>query len=341
MATLTKGQTLRGKKWDYRIIEPIRGDGTHSAAVFKASVLSKNDSTCDPTWAVIKTALPSDGDAQQNLKREYDTYCLPEVANSPYFREMYDGIDNPHNSDTDATETTSFLALEWLDSTLADLRYADVVFNYNIMKVIIENMLSSSDVLDQLSLINLDIKPVDILLSNVDSGCPSVKIADLGLVYVDGTCSSVQPLAMRAPEVYEGQPCVDRSQTWACAATLFCWMKPGILGAAGSPHPLADEAWCIAKIRRLFPNWSPSPTDDSLQQSIFRSSERFIENPRPDLKSISSLEDEMQAIDMLPEVRDLLRYLFVTDPNQRPSAAEALASTYFQNLAKKAHACSE
>ncbi|KAI1120585.1 kinase-like domain-containing protein [Nemania abortiva] len=340
MATLTRGQTLRGEKWDYRIVEPIGGDGTHSSAVFKASVLSKNGSTCDPTWAVIKTALPNDDVAQQNLRREYDTYRLLEVANSPYFRKMYDGIDNPNNFDTDATETTSFLALEWLDSTLADLRYTDVMFNYSIMKAVIDTMLSSSGVLDGQVRVNTDIKPANILLSNVDSGWPTVKTADLGLVFVNGTRCFAQPLAMRAPEVYEGQPCVDRSQTWACAATLLCWMKPGILGAAGNLHPLIEEAWCIAKIRRLFPNWSPSPTEDPLQKIMFRSSERLIKN-QPNLEKISSLEDEMQTIDMLPEVRDLLRFLFVTDPNERPSAAEALASDYFQNLAKKAHTCSE
>ncbi|KAL9593301.1 MAG: hypothetical protein Q9179_005959 [Wetmoreana sp. 5 TL-2023] len=351
---MVSGQTLHGVKWSYRIVEPIEGDGTQSSLLFKASVLPKNESTRVPTWsaifqqvaasskanisirAVIKTAQPDDKTARRNLQREYDTYCLPQVAKSLCFREMYDIIGDPQNFDDDAAETVPCLALEWMDSTLAKLSYTDAMHSYTIMKAIIETVLSGSVVLDGQNLVNTDTKPSNVLFSNIDTDCPRFKISDLGLVYPDGSRLFAQPYAMRAPEVFEGRPHVHRSQTWACAAMLLCWMKPGVLGLAGNKCPMFRESWCIAKIRRLFPDWSPSPIDNEIRLAEFRYSEELINDLPSDIKNITPLEDELKAACPLPEVRDLLRRLFVIDLEKRPSAAEALASEEFQALAEKA-----
>jgi hypothetical protein len=116
------------------------------------------------------------------------------------------------------------------------------------------------------------------------------------LVHLDGSRALCQPHAMRAPEVYEGRPCVHHSQIWACAAMLLCWMKPGGLGLAGNPNVLFREAWCIAKIRQLFPNWTPSPVEDAVHQAEFELSEELIMD-HLDLGKISSLEGEMRTVD--------------------------------------------
>lgn len=140
---------------------------------------------------------------------------------------------------------------------------------------------------------------------------------------------------MRAPEVFEGRPCVHRSQVWACAAMLLSWMKPGILGTAGNTNPLFHNSWCIAKIRQLFPDWRPSPINDSVIQAEFKLSEELIED-FTEIRNVSSLENEMQTVFMLPEVSDLLRRLFVVDSEKRLSAEEALKSNEFLALARKA-----
>jgi hypothetical protein len=44
------------------------------------------------------------------------------------------------------------------------------------------------------------------------------------------------------------------------------------------------------------------------------------------IEEILPLEDETQTMDLLPELRDVLRSLLVTDPARRPSAAQVLAS---------------
>lgn len=40
--SLSRGQVLPGARWDYSIIEPLKGDGTHISAAFKAKIVPKH-----------------------------------------------------------------------------------------------------------------------------------------------------------------------------------------------------------------------------------------------------------------------------------------------------------
>ncbi|KAL8722864.1 MAG: hypothetical protein Q9181_007408 [Wetmoreana brouardii] len=345
MSTFISRQILPGAQWKYQIVEPLKGDGTHSSTIFEARVLPK---------AIIKTAAPDNDDARQCLKRELDVYRLPSIAKSPWFRKMHDVIGEPQNFDDGTSKPVPCLALEWMDHTLADLPCANAMRSYSIMKAVIETVMSSCVVLGDQQRVNTDTKAANILLSNVDTGHPITRIADLGLgmralldlvrtsadalsLYRDGSHCLAQPFALRAPEVHEGRRCVHRSQIWACAAVLLCWMKPGVLGPAGSPLVLCHEAWSVAKIRRLFPDWTPMPLEHSMRQLEFACSEEFIQNPKSDIQNTSSLEDELRTVKMLPEVSDLLRLLFVVSLEKRASAAEVLASKEYLALVEKAH----
>ena len=140
---------------------------------------------------------------------------------------------------------------------------------------------------------------------------------------------------MRAPEVFLGQSCTGTSQVWAVAAMILCWIKPGILGVADSPSPIINEAWCMAKLLRLFPRWEfPSPDEferPSLKASV-KSASRIKE--MEEMQHISSLEEEMTKLEIPQELRDLLRLMLVTDPSKRPSASFVLASAEFRALEK-------
>lgn len=178
-----------------------------------------------------------------------------------------------------------------------------------------------------------------------------MKVGDLGLgeqvsieqryayantltVFPAGSRFSAQPFAMRAPEVWEGQPCTQPSQVWALAAMLLFWMKPGILGTWGCPLSILCEPWCITKLMWLFPNWNVPPIEDTLRQSVFNMAKGFVKKPLPEQERISSLEDEMRNLNTLPELKDLLRFMLVVNQHERPSAKHVLASREFLALEK-------
>lgn len=139
---------------------------------------------------------------------------------------------------------------------------------------------------------------------------------------------------MRAPEVFLGEPCTEPLQVWAVAAMLLFWIKPGILGAWDSPHPLINEAWCMAKIKRLFPH-RDIPTPDEIDRHTLKAaiqSARRFNKEVPDLQAISSFDVEIRKVEVLQPFGDLLRLMFVADPVERPSASSVLASSSFRSF---------
>lgn len=151
------------------------------------------------------------------------------------------------------------------------------------------------------------------------------------IVFPAGHRFEAQPYSMRAPEVFLGQACTEPSQVWAVAAMLLCWIKPGVLGEWDSPHFLIDKAWSMVKIKRLFPNWNiPTPDEvegDALKAAV--NSARRMSREEPDLQAILPLTEETRGVEMPQQLRDLLRFMLVADPSERPSASSVLASREF------------
>ena len=70
--------------------------------------------------AVVKTADVKDQVQRECLLREYNNYRRPCIASSKNFRKMYDTVGDQ----TSWTAQKPFcLALEWIDTTLADLPF--------------------------------------------------------------------------------------------------------------------------------------------------------------------------------------------------------------------------
>jgi serine/threonine protein kinase len=137
---------------------------------------------------------------------------------------------------------------------------------------------------------------------------------------------------MRAPEVFLGHAYTEISQVWAIAATLLCWIKPGTLGVWDSPHYLINEAWSVAKIKRLFPHWL-IPTPDEVEVDELKITVEHAVNMSkevPELLDILPLKLLMQAIEMPQELRNLLCLMMVVDPSARPSASSVLTSRDFR-----------
>lgn len=54
MSSLAPGHLLQGARWDYRIVDAVKGDSTHTSTVYKAKVLPRENATNVPKWLVIR-----------------------------------------------------------------------------------------------------------------------------------------------------------------------------------------------------------------------------------------------------------------------------------------------
>lgn len=163
MSSLAPGNILQGAHWNYRVVNPVKGDNTHTSSVFKAEVLSRlnaRNAPGAPQWfvmfyslprplrlnmlsrALIKVASPSDAASTENMNRETRTYHLPGVASTHCFRKMYDVIDN------------STVALEWLDTTLAEVEYQPTMHTYFLLMSVLRAALTSCVVLESHGYVN-------------------------------------------------------------------------------------------------------------------------------------------------------------------------------------------
>lgn len=98
------------------------------------------------------------------------------------FRKLYDVIDN------------STIALEWLDTTLAEVKYQPNMCTYFLIRSVLRAVLTTCVTLQGHKYVNtgrvtaleelvttLDYKPANILLSGIRSNRVVAKVGDLGL----------------------------------------------------------------------------------------------------------------------------------------------------------------
>ncbi|KAJ5382424.1 hypothetical protein N7517_000335 [Penicillium concentricum] len=329
MSSLSPGNILQGADWNYRILDLVKGDNTHISTVFKAEIIPHEyprSALKAPQWAFIKRALNSDAIAVKNMDREIQAYSLPGVASSQLFRKLYDVVD-------DRT-----IALEWLDTTLAELRYqTSHIGTLSLITSVLRAALTSCVILEGSKYVNTDFKPANILLCSIGSDCITAKVGDLGLVVPVGELINAQPYAMRAPEVFLGQACAEPSQVWAVAAMLLCWIKPGVLGMWGSTHPLLNVPWSMAKVKRLFPDWN-IPIADEVDGHFLKACvniAKTLSETKPELQAILPFDEEIKTVEMPDQLRDLFRFMLIHDPVKRPSASSVLKSRElraFENL---------
>ncbi|KAK4239538.1 hypothetical protein C8A03DRAFT_32397 [Achaetomium macrosporum] len=276
------------------------------------------------TRAIVKTDTP---DRWKWLKREFNAYPYPSIKKSPHIRSMYDWINDyktpasfgHQDAFEAAAEKEPFcLVLEWLDEPLSKLDPAIYRHNPAFMAALFEGMLGG------------------------------VKdIGTAGLIWTAGedgyNKADLQPLAMRAPEVFNGWGCFHTSNVWSIGTTVLCWLKQYILG----PHDnklgsLFDEAWCMAKIIRLFEKYKgtmPGPPEDAkrVKKTIHKLAYDLLTQPDDgDEYSMHvparPFDEVVPKLDISPEVEAMLRRFFVLDHNARPTAQELLQSFEFCKL---------
>ncbi|KAJ8118876.1 hypothetical protein OPT61_g210 [Boeremia exigua] len=241
--SLHLGQTLRDARWSYLIVEDIE-TGSFTSNLFKAKILPRAPIRPPGQWAAIKFA--SEQKAFEMLKWEHKCYQNPVILSSSHLRTLYEGI-NLHGCST--PESSFCLAFEWMDCTPKNLSSDMYQQRHVLHKSASKAVLSALDILKSQRLVHTDIKNDNIFISGVNEPIPTVKLGDLGLVRSEGFEDyPVQPLTMRAPEVWSGRGCFHCSDVWAFAVTLFDWIKPCVLGVNDMPQGHWPQPWAMAKL---------------------------------------------------------------------------------------------
>ncbi|OOF91832.1 hypothetical protein ASPCADRAFT_133908 [Aspergillus carbonarius ITEM 5010] len=323
---LPSGFIIHGSRWSYRIIYQIGGGGKeHNFTVFKAEVIPHNipsptyNAPTPPQWAVIKIPSPRQWHATGMTFMECErlAYSFADVNTSGYFRQLYQMID--HRT----------LALEWMDTTLDQIPYQPNMRTFSLILIVLKAVLESCVILDKSQHVNANIHPRSIYLSNINTNNVTVKI-----VFPSHCYTNTQLPTFRAPEIFLLQPCTSPAQVWSVGATILYWIRPGILGPAGVFNPIIDEAWCMAKLKRLFPEWNiPAPEGvvDAEYRSKLYAARGFCQEIEQ-LMGISSVEGELRRMGVPKEVRDVVRLMMVLDPGERPLAREVLESKEMRAL---------
>lgn len=132
----------------------------------------------------------------ENLNRECQSYLWPGVASSTCFRKLYEVVD----TSSEAAAGDKYVALEWLDTTLAQMKYQPGKDTYVLIEKVLSAALHSCLVLESYDcvdtgmdyecdclkphcslLTSLDYRPANILLSGIGTSQITANVGDLGL----------------------------------------------------------------------------------------------------------------------------------------------------------------
>ncbi|MCJ1259168.1 hypothetical protein MMC24_007004 [Lignoscripta atroalba] len=320
------GQVFRGGKGKYELLEHLKG-----SSVFKARVLS-NPST-QGEWAVVKCAVTKD--EQTALKREYRNYGISEIASCPYIRTLYDTV----RPDEDSGDPPC-LVFEWMDLDLRSVPANQFRGDPRLPKIVSKAVLSALKRFKRLNAVHTDININNIYLSDIDGPAPIAKVGDLGNLITEGsTKQRGQSLPCRAPEVWQGLGCQHSSDIWSLGVTLARQLSPQpIFGPHDKIIEGFTEAWCIAKIIRLFGPLG-QPVECQAYKDEFELAEQLavMDNPHDGLKLIKggTLREELQRLSdpsVSPQLLDFIEALLVVDHSKRPTASEALQHSYLKSF---------
>ncbi|OBT87324.1 CMGC/DYRK protein kinase [Pseudogymnoascus sp. 03VT05] len=332
---VTVGQILKGRNGLYEVIETLKTN-----TVFKAAILTSTSEEIPlgaQQLAVIKTE--TDASMKYVFNRERNNYELPHMASCKTIRALRDVI----SFDPQKPLEPQCMVFEWMDQDLRTVAYSRFCSKPELPRVIARSVLETLAFLKETyGAFHSDINPNNILLSNVDSSCPVVKVGDLGNMLREGYDDTrIQSLPTRAPEVWCGLGCFHSSDVWSLGATLMFWLAQRLVFGAGDK--IIDnntEAWCIAKIIRLVGPISPPVNEAFLDEfSLARALEKEgYEDPETgEMKqfiTVGTIRQEIERIEGVPQdLIEFIEYLLVIDHTKRPTAREALGHPYLADVA--------
>lgn len=113
--------------------------------------------------------------------------------------------------------------------------------------------------------------------------------------------------------------------------TVVELFKSDLFGFSDMNCNVTVEGWCIAKLILLFGGDLGPLADNDVAKMEFKLGRLLAEwvDKGERVVKVSSLEEEMQNMDMPQALKVFMSYLFIVDSDKRPSAAQALASKEF------------
>ncbi|KAF1954996.1 hypothetical protein CC80DRAFT_110117 [Byssothecium circinans] len=344
------GKFLTGGKYTYKLVERLQLNQTVLSTVWKAEILNNSRYQRPAKWAIIKTATAK---RQRWLRREREAFDRRAIYQSRHIRSLYDEINQDISENGFHGNTAAFeeavqsnpycLVLEHFDVPLSALDPAKYKDNPVFMAALFEGMLGGVKDIGLTKNVWTDCKPDNVLCSNVDGRMPIVKISDMGLCQPDVFDQvQMQPLAMRAPEVWAGYGCRHVSDVYSVGSTIISWLQPGVLGPHDVKPPIFADAWCIAKMIKLVETENEQAVDPpagvaSDIKSMYELGRVLLTQPDDgDDGSMHvparPLREVLRRLGTMPEVKALIQILLAPNFQNRLSAEQVLTSKEYKAL---------
>ena len=299
-------------------------------------------------------------DTKDNIK-----VCLKIIENNKnYFDQSLDEIKvlNFVNSNGDPDKLNFLKAIDFfyykehliivtelLNDNLYDFydyllkNKIDDYFTLNRIQTIAKQVLISLKYLHSLHLIHCDLKPENILLKSISNA--EVKVIDFGssnFVY-DSSSSYIQSRSYRAPEVIMGCNYDYKIDIWSLGCILAELYSKTVLFQSDSVHSLLAR---VIGIIGPIPEWMYEKGTNSngmfCQEKLLFMEAEAVNDTNPNISTTSAGKKKMHVIvpkrtliknrlhcDDKPFI-EFLRYLLKIDPNERPTAEEALNHSWLK-----------
>ncbi|KAK2861090.1 hypothetical protein FQN49_004554 [Arthroderma sp. PD_2] len=182
-----------------------------------------------------------------------------------------------------------------------------------------------------------DINPNDILVSDVETTKPTVKLADLEVVIASESFDAfrLQGFSIRAPEIWKGVLPTPACDVWSVGVTLAHVLTSralfGVIDQTARiddvPLEISQAAWAIGKIIQLI---GPLKRDESPKYTQeFDLAEALVDMG---VIKVGSLEEELTKVNASTDCTGFIRYLLTLDHEKRPTAEQALQHPWLKAL---------
>ena len=219
----------------------------------------------------------------------------------------------------------------------------DDYFTLSRIQAIAKQVLVSLKYLHSLHLIHCDLKPENILLKCISKA--EVKVIDFGssnFIY-DSSSSYIQSRSYRAPEVIMGCPYDYKIDIWSLGCILAELFSKTVLFQSDSVHSLLAR---VIGIIGPIPEWMYKKGSNVngmfCEEKLLFMEAEAVNDTNTNISTTSVGKKKMHVIvpkrtliknrlhcDDEPFI-EFLRYLLKIDPNERPTAAEALNHPWFK-----------